>query len=55
MTRKRSWLARTQRDLYLASRTAGDAQAIQQHRYIKRRLRRVERRTLLGWLSKSGL
>lgn len=55
MARKRSFLGRLQRDLYLASRTAGDIEAAKNGRYVQRRIRRVERRKLLGLLRKAGL
>jgi len=56
MTRhRRSTLSQLQRGLYLASRSAGDAQAINRGRYPQRLVRRHERRALLGWLRKIGL
>jgi hypothetical protein len=55
MTGKKRGLAAVERNLYLASRTAGDLNALKRGRLTRRVARRYERRTLLRVLSKFGL
>jgi hypothetical protein len=51
----RSMLSQLQRNLYLASRTAGDLQAVKRGRLGPRLVRRAERRTIWRLLRRAGL
>lgn len=55
MTRRRAMPAKLQRELYLASRTAGDVNALQRGRLGKRLVKRVVHRKMIGLLRRGRL
>jgi hypothetical protein len=55
MTAKHRFFRDVQRDAYLVSRTAGDVNAAQHHRLIKRLVKRQYHRTLINVLRRGRL